>query len=204
MQNYYMELEHEFLEFTQIVPMIDNHSHVYSPRLYGLFHHACTQIEALSKWICTEHKSLGSGENFYDNYNQINQWDLLTNFSISLEKNDEVIFPFKNKNATSTKGSKLQHPWWVAYNSSKHKYPEGMNHATLGNVLVSLGAAFVLHEIARKVSGSSDLDLLNPEYWAEAFSVLPVYDPTLMKTYRRANKLYSDFFVYQTEFMEDG
>ena len=63
---------------------------------------------------------------------------------------------------------------------------------------------FIIYGIARKVSGSSDLDLLNPEYWAEAFSVLPVYDPTLMKTYRRANKLYSDFFVYQTEFMEDG
>ena len=111
MQSYYLDMEREFSEFVQIVPYIDNPRNIYSPRLYGILHHACTQIEALSKLICDALQLNPGTDSFYTCYNKINEHGLLSSFKIVLHKTGEVIEPFKEKNTQSLDGQHMQHAW---------------------------------------------------------------------------------------------
>ena len=203
-QNYYLDMEREFSEFVQTVPYIDNPRNVHSPRLYGILHHACTQIESLSKLICNVLKIQSDNDSFYSNYNRINEHGLLTSFKVVLHKTSEIIQPFKDQNTLSLDGQHMQHSWWVAYNRSKHKYPEGLIHATLGHVINSLSSAYILHEVARIADVIHKTNILETSSWGEKFSLKGKHDEALLRGFRYAYELDSKFFLYLTDYHGEG
>ena len=119
-------------------------------------------------------------------------------------KNNEIISPFKDKNTLSMDGRYMQHSWWVAYNLSKHDYPEGLIHATLGNVIFSLASAYVLHEVARIASIISTSAILERNHWNEKFLYSETHDELRLRSFRFVYELDSNFFVNKTEYSGDG
>lgn len=199
-QDYYLDMEREFSEFVQIVPYIGNPWNIHSPRLYGILHHACTQVESLSKLICDVLGLNLSSDSFYTYYKKINEDGLLSSFKIVLERTGDLVQPFKYKNALSLDGKHMQHPWWVAYNRSKHGYPEGMIHSTLGHVINSIGAAYILHEVARTASEKHTTTILEESEWKEKLPTTAFNDRVLLSAARYAYELDSKFFVYITDY----
>jgi hypothetical protein len=204
MKSYYLDIEREFSEFVQTVPYIDNPRIIHSPRLYGILHHTCTQIESLSKLICDTLKLNPINDNFYNCYNKLNEYDLLTSFKVILHETGELILPFKDQTTLSLDGQHMQHSWWVAYNRSKHKYPEGLIHATIGHVISSLSAAYILHEIARIVEAIGTPNILEKNQWYEKFNPGTTYDRVMLRGWRYAYELDSKFFLYLTEYKGQG
>ena len=204
MQNYYLDLEREFSEFVQTVPYIDNPRNIHSPRLYGILHHACTQVESLSKLVCDILRLQPDNDNFYNCYNKINEHGLLTSFKVILHKTSELVQPFRDQNTLSLDGNHMQHSWWVAYNRSKHKYPEGLIHATMGHVINSLSSAYILHEVARIAEVIHVTNILEKNQWGEKFSPTTRHDETLFRGWRYAYELDSKFFLYLTEYRGQG
>jgi len=204
MQSYYLDIEREFSEFVQTVPYIDNPRNIHSPRLYGILHHACTQVEALSKLICDTLQLNPGTDSFYTCYNKINEHGLLSSFKIVLHKTGEVIEPFKEQNTQSLEGQHMQHAWWVAYNLSKHHYPEGLIHATLGHVINSLSSAYILHEVARIANIPQVQNILEVSNWHNKFTPTSRLDETLLRAWRYAYEIDSKFFVYCTEYNGQG
>lgn len=197
MQNYYHGIEREFLEFLHVVPYKDNPRYVHSSRLYGIMHHACTQVESLSKWICEWLKLKPTCYNFYSCYNKINKHRILSSFGVVFMKT-EVIRPFQSKNTPV--GKHMQHPWWVAYNHSKHQYPKGITNTTLGHTIYSLGSAYILHGIAQTAieypSKAQSQNMLQKEYWKDEVTK---YHEDLFEALRFANdEVKSEIFVYLT------
>jgi len=204
MQNYYLDIEREFSEFVQTVPYIDNPRNIHSPRLYGILHHTCTQVESLSKMICDILQLEPDGDSFYSCYNKINHNELLAWSKVVMIRTGEVIQPFRDQNTQSLDGNYMQHSWWVAYNRSKHKYPEGLIHATLGHVINSLSSAYILHEVARIAEDICTENILEKNQWGEKFSSNVQLDGTLLSGWRYAYELDSKFFVYITEYRGQG
>jgi hypothetical protein len=77
--------------------------------------------------------------NFDQCYKILNQKGMLQIQKVITKEGDIILKPFIDSNP----------PWWQAYNShTKHRLPEGLEKATLENLLNIHACLFILHSIA--------------------------------------------------------
>ena len=138
MQKLYMDTERQFQEVTYVIP-IDNSPHVYSPRLYSILQLSCAQIDSLFKIICGQLGIEIVNKKFPEFYKTLNENKMLQKQEVFLLERKIFLHPF---NETG------KHKWWTGYNDTTHELPEGIVQGTLGNVLDSMAAVFLLNNIA--------------------------------------------------------
>ncbi|WP_160289395.1 hypothetical protein [Nitrosopumilus adriaticus] len=145
--------EKQFLQFSDIVPYVDNDwTLTKSPLLASILLGIGPQIEAMTKIIfnalgfTTEKNKPG----FWDYYPELNQKRMFTSHSVILKNSAyqgyKILHPF-NELGSNTDNVM----WWEAYNKLKHSLPEGLEYGSLQNTIHGLAALSSLLHIAYEI-----------------------------------------------------
>jgi hypothetical protein len=164
----YQDTERQFLSFNRIVPYNHNPSEVYSPRLYSIMQSSSAQIismmASLKSFLCDD--TFNSPSNTYQKdfpfyYKRLNKEEMLSVQKLAPKEDiTKIITPFKFDGVIPE--------WWQAYNKTKHGLPSGAYECNLGNVLNSIGALTILHDISQWILlTSAHTTILDKDNWKD-------------------------------------
>lgn len=138
--------EKHLKEFLEYVPIKEGNLKVVSPAIFDMMMSDGAQIEPMMVklvelvnpyQIDPNHPDL-----FGECYKQLDQNGMLLIQKLITKEEGMIFQPFTNSNPD----------WWQAYNSHiKHRLPEGMEKATLWNLLNIHAGLFILHSMANLV-----------------------------------------------------
>jgi len=166
MQKQFRNSEAQFMEFSQIIPYVNNPLNIYSPKMVSLLLYIGPQILGMFE-ILKKQTSSDCGDTFGAYYDAFNEKGMLSCQGFVLEDVRDAILPFDNK----------EPEWWKAYNHHvKHKMPEGIFKATYDNVINAIGALFILHHIVDMKQRNrnkifEEADMFEQENWLRVNSL---------------------------------
>lgn len=159
MGHLYLSTEKELIEFGEIVPFYKNDWNAYSPKLYGILQSTCAQVESMIKRITEEMNVAPKPTNsILPYYEVLNNNNLLSKQTVMLISAWKVIHPFEEKPIPN---------WWTAYNSTKHKLPDGVRSGTMENTIKSVAGLYCLHNLAFLIMHGTTYDVAKDENWRE-------------------------------------
>src|SRR2546428_11434000 len=131
--------EKRLLEFLEYVPIKKRNLNVESPMIYHMMMSSGPQIEPMMRKLVELITPQHIRGEFGECYEILNQKSMLETQKVITKEIGIMLNPFTDSNPL----------WWQAYNShTKHRLPEGMEKATLRNLLNIHASLFVLHSIA--------------------------------------------------------
>lgn len=164
MWNTYLEMERQFLEYLDYVPLTADHKKVYSSRLLRL-------MLQIGGYIDTAFKEIALFQQFDGNASceEIRK-KVLRNRTVPIDLSLKTFEPFYRLSRRSILVKSVEHfaypplvidrfapfadfrehripSWWSAYNAVKHNMVKNIKKANLENTMKALGAAFLLNAI---------------------------------------------------------
>lgn len=149
----YKNLEKELLKITEIIHFDDKQIECYSAKFIDLLIRICVEIESLSKQLYLQEGGTKLEENkmyfdtvclkyLEDKYNLSQKVLYVKNLNTFFESQENIeITPLKKSYKRGTSGSK----WKVAYQGVKHDRINNYTKANVKNVILALGALFILN-----------------------------------------------------------
>ena len=190
-QNLYLDTERQLTEVSYTIPL-DNKPTVYSPRFYNILQFTCAQIHSLLK-IISRNLQLKVKSDRFDNYHKI------LNRQRMLESQEALFIPDRTRITPFNK--KAKHEWWTGYNETKHQLPEGIKQGTIGNVLNSLAAAYVLNNIAKISTWKHEENtILDGKNWHNVFKTYGTQNFRILLETNTQSPISSKFFYLTTQY----
>jgi len=164
MWNTYLEMEKQFTDYLDYVPLTTDHKKVYSGKLLRLMLQIGGYIDTAFKEMAFYHKFNGN-----INCEKIRR-KVTKNRIISIDFSLQTFEPLYGLSRKSVLVKSLEHftyrplitdrfspfaeyrelktpKWWSAYNAVKHNMLKNIRKANLENTMTALGAAFLLNAI---------------------------------------------------------
>lgn len=130
--------EKRLLEFLEYVPIKAKNLDIESPMIYHMMMSSGPQIEPMMTKVIEIIEPQKIAGDFDECYKILNKNEVLKLQKVMADDNT-ILNPFTDSNPT----------WWQAYNShAKHHLPDGMEKATLKNLLNLHASLFILHSLA--------------------------------------------------------
>lgn len=148
-----MDLERQFVDFSNYVPYLGGNENVYSFRLMNLILAIGAHVDSAFKEMfrCPDFsvkypnilKKVNKGKATITDYRELEKEYCLSKRKIIFKRlpEREVVIPFQ-------KFESLESPaWWTAYNKIKHEFSRNFKRATLKTAKDALSGAFLLNVV---------------------------------------------------------
>lgn len=196
MLDFYFETEKQFIELARIIP-VSNPPNTHSPILYNILQSSCGQVENLLRILCERFElKYGDEKKFPKYYELLNHEGILQSQTIYFIKIRKSFKPFAIQEGDETPF------WWKAYNSTKHKLPEGLEKGNLENTIHSLIGLYALHCMAYYAMFEST-NLFKKSHWVFVHEPIFLPDGRVIRTVVD-NKPISEIFYSQSRFQDSG
>ena len=145
----YLSLEEEFLNYVKYVPLVSNHSNVWSYPLANLLNNIGSSVDSFCKnaIFCESLDSVDEIQSIRDDGNKQNMKFYRQIFDGKYHLSNKKIFELQNMSLISPfdKWRDGNTPiWWKDYTDIKHDRFRNKERATLNSTLEALGGLFLL------------------------------------------------------------
>ncbi len=137
--NYFLALERDLETASRYIEFSEQNFQTYSIELAHLLLAAASEVDVVSKLVCSQMVEGANAQNIND-YRVIimDTYPEIAELPISVPRYGLTFKPWENW------GNNRNPNWWRSYNDVKHERNEHYNQATLQNALNAIGALLIL------------------------------------------------------------